>query len=146
MLDEHRFCPSQHWHPHDGLHASQIAQAVSLDRRTVASGLPPDHLRRRNPRPPARTRDPCQPAMVRLLARHPSSAAPLFQRLRAHGFTGSYELGKPSVRPVRPRRQPAFLTWAWAPGAGAQVAGGSGGSVPVGHTHRQRRFFVMVVC
>ena len=146
MIDYHRFCQIKHLHAHEGLNASQIAQAVSLDRRTVAYWLTQEHFRPRKPRPHASKLDPCKPDIVRLLERHPYSAAQVFQRLREQGFTGSYELVKAYVRTVRPRRQPAFLKLAFAPGECAQVDWGSFGSVPVGHTHRQLSFFVMVLC
>jgi transposase len=146
MIDYHRFCQIKHLHAHDGLSASQIAQAVSLDRRTVAYWLTQEHFRPRQPRPHASKLDPFKPDIVRLLERHPYSAAQVFQRLREHGFAGSYELVKAYVHTVRPRRQAAFLTLAFAPGECAQVDWGSFGSVPVGQTHRQLRFFVMVLC
>jgi transposase len=146
MIDYHRFCQIQHLHAHEGLNASQIAQAVSLDRRTVAYWLTQEHFRPRKPRPHASKLDPFKPDIVRLLERHPYSAAQVFQRLREHGFDGSYELVKAYVRTVRPRRQAAFLTLAFAPGECAQVDWGAFGAVPVGHTHRQLSFFVMVLC
>ena len=98
------------------------------------------------PRPHASKLDPFKPEIVRLLERYPYSAAQVFQRLREHGFDGSYALVKAYVRTVRPRRQAAFLTLAFAPGECAQVDWGSFGSVPVGQTHRQLSFFVMVLC
>ena len=146
LIDSHRFGPIQHLHDHQGLHASQIAQTVSLDRRTVASGLPQDHFHPRKPRPHASQLAPFKPDLVRLRERYPSAAAQVCQRLREHSFDGSYALVKASVHTVRPRRPAAFLTLAFAPGAYAQVDGGSFGSVPGGHTHRQRRFCVMVLC
>ena len=89
MLDAHRFCQSKHLQAHQGLHAAQIAQALSLDRRTVASWLIQEHFRPRTPRPHASKRDQCTPDLVRLLERPPSSAAQVFQRLREHGLDGS---------------------------------------------------------
>ena len=146
MIDYHRFCQIKHLQAHDGLNASQIAQAVSLDRRTVAYWLTQEHFHPRKPRPHASKLDPFKPDIVRLLERHPYSAAQVFQRLREHSFDGSYELVKAYVRTVRPRRQAAFLTLAFAPGECAQVDWGAFGSVPVGQTHRQLSFFVMVLC
>src|SRR5215475_7318701 len=146
MIDYHRFCQIKHLHDHQGLNASQIAQEVALDRRTVAYWLAQDHFRPRKLRPSMSKLDPFKSDIVRLLARHPYSAAPVFQRLREHGFDGSYELVKAYVRTVRPRRQAAFLTLAFAPGECAQVDWGSFGAVPVGQTHRQLSFFVMVLC
>lgn len=146
MIDYHRFCQIKDLHAHQGLNTSQIAKAVSLDRRTVAYWLTQDHFRPRKPRPHASKLDPFKPELLRLLERHPYSAAQVFQRLREHGFDGSYGLVKAYVRTVRPRRQPAFLTLAFAPGECAQVDWGSFGVVPVGQTHRQLSFFVMVLC
>jgi len=146
MIDYHRFCQIKHLHANQGLNASQIAQEVALDRRTVAYWLTQDHFRPRTPRPHASKLAPFKPDIVRLLERHPYSAAQVFQRLREHGFDGSYGLVKAYVRTVRPRRQPAFLKLAFAPGECAQVDWGSFGSVPVGQTHRQLSFFVMVLC
>jgi len=146
MIAYHRFCQSKDLHAHQGLNASQIAQEVALDRRTVAYWLTQDHFRPRKPRPHVSKLDPVKADIVRLLERHPYSAAQVFQRLCERGFPGSYALVKAYVRTVRPRRQPAFLTLAFAPGECAQVDWGSFGAVPVGHTHRQLSFFVMVLC
>lgn len=146
MIDYHRFCQIKDLHAHQGLTASQIAQVVSLNRRTVAYWLTQEHFRPRKPRPHTSKLDPFKPEIVRLLERYPYSAAQVCQRLREHGFAGSYELVKAYVRTVRPRRQAAFLTLAFAPGECAQVDWGSFGTVPVGHTHRQLSFFVMVLC
>jgi transposase len=146
MIDYHRFCQIKHLHAHQGLKASQIAQEVALDRRTVAYWLAQEHFRPRKPRPSASKLDPCKPDIIRLLERYPYSAAQVFQRLRELGFDGSYALVKAYVRTVRPRRQPAFLTLAFAPGECAQVDWGSFGSVPVGQTSRRLSFFVMVLC
>jgi transposase len=146
MIDYHRFCQIKDLHAHQGLNASQIAQEVALDRRTVAYWLTQGHFRPRKPRPHVSKLDPVKADIVRLLERHPYSAAQVFQRLCERGFTGSYALVKAYVRTVRPRRQPAFLTLAFAPGECAQVDWGAFGAVPVGHTHRQLSFFVMVLC
>src|SRR5437660_7739506 len=146
MIDYPRFCQIKHLHVHQGLTASQIAKAVSLDRRTVAYWLAQEHFRPRKPRQAPRKLDPFKPDIVRLLERHPYSAAQVFQRLRAHGFAGSYELVKAYGHTVRPTRQPAFLALAFAPGECAQVDWGSFGAVPVGQTCRRLSFFVMVLC
>ena len=94
MIDYHRCCQIQDLHERQGLNASQSAQEVALDRRTVAYWLTQAHLRPRKPRPHARKLDPFQPDIVRWLARHPYSAAPVFQRLREDGFAGSSGLVK----------------------------------------------------
>jgi transposase len=146
MIDYPHFCQIKDLYERQGLNASQIAKEVALDRRTVTYWLTQDHFRPRKPRPHASKLDPFKPAIVRWLERHPYSAAQVFQRLREAGFAGSYGLVKAYVRTVRPTRQPAFLTLAFAPGECAQVDWGSFGAVPVGQTHRQLSFFVMVLC
>jgi transposase len=146
MIDYHRFCQIKHLQAHQGLTASQIARELALDPRTVAYWLVQDHFRPRTPRPHTSKLDPFKPEIVRLLERYPYSAAQVFQRLREQGFDGGYSLVKAYVRAVRPRRQPAFLTLAFAPGECAQVDWGMFGAVPVGQTQRRLSFFVMVLC
>jgi len=146
MIDYPCFCQIKHLHAHQGLNASQIPRELALDPRTVAYWLTQDHFRLRTPRPHASKLDPFKAQIVRLLERYPYSAAQVFQRLREQGFTGGYSLVKAYVRTVRPKRQPAFLTLAFAPGECAQVDWGSFGSVPVGQTRRRLSFFVIVLC
>jgi len=146
MIDYACFCQMKHLHTHEGLNASQIAKTLTLDPRTVSHWLAQEHFRPRKPRQAPSKLDPFKPELVRLLERYPYSAAQIFQRLRERGFDGGYSLVKAYVRTVRPRRHAAFLTLAFAPGECAQVDWGSFGSVPVGQTHRQLSFFVMVLC
>jgi transposase len=146
MIDYAGFCQIKHLHTHQGLKASQIAKALTLDPRTVAYWLAQEHFRPRTPSQRPSKLDPFKPEIVRLLERYPYSAAQVLQRLRERGFDGGYSLVKAYVRTVRPRRQAACLTLAFAPGECAQVDWGSFGSVPVGQTHRQLSFFIMVLC
>jgi len=146
MIDYHRFCQIKDLHEHQGLNASQIAEALALDPRTVSYWLAQEHFRPRTPRQQHSKLDPFKAQIVRLLERYPYSAAQVFQRLREQGFDGGYSIVKAYVRTVRPRRQPAFLTLAFAPGECAQVDWGAFGSVPVGQTQRRLSFFVMVLC
>jgi transposase len=146
MIDYHCFCQIKHLHAHQGLNAAQIARALTLDPRTVAYWLTQEHFRPRKSRPRASKLDPFKPEIGRLLDRYPYSAAQVFQRLQEHGFDGGYSLVKAYVRAVRPRRPPAFLTLAFAPGECAQVDWGMFGTVPVGQTQRRLSFFVMVLC
>jgi hypothetical protein len=89
MIDYARVCQLKPLHVHQGLTASQSAKAVSLDRRTVASWLAQEHCRPRQPRPAPSKLDLFKPDIVRMLARSPSSTAPICQHLREHGFDGS---------------------------------------------------------
>ena len=66
--------------------------------------------------------------------------------MREQGFAGGYSLVKTYVRTVRPQRQPALLTLAFAPGECAQVDWGSCGSVQVGQTTRRLSVFGLVLC
>ena len=140
MIDYACFCQIKHLHAQQGLSAAQIAATLALDPRTVAYWLTQERFRPRKATQRASKLDPFKPDIVRWLERHPYSAAQVFQRLREDGFAGSYELVKAYVHTVRPRRQAAFLTLAFAPGECAQVDWGSVGSVPVGQTYRRRSF------
>ena len=138
MIDYPRFCQIKHLLEQQGLNASQIAQELALDPRTVSYWLAQDHFR---PRQPTRRRsklDPFKADIVRMLEKYPYSAAQILQRLRHQGFKGGYSIVKDYVRTVRPRRQPAFLTLAFAPGECAQVDWGAFGSLRVGQTRRRR--------
>jgi transposase len=146
MIDYACFCQIKPLSEHQGLTASQIAQALSLDPRTVAYWLTQEHFRPRKPRTRSSKLDPFTAEIVRLLERYPYSAAQVFQRLSERGFDGGYSIVKAYVRTVRPRRQPAFLTLAFAPGECAQVDWGAFGTVPVGQTQRRLSVFVMVLC
>jgi len=146
MIDYACFCQIKHLYEQQGLSASQIAATLSLDPRTVAYWLTQERFRRRKPSSRASILDPFKAQIVRMLEKYPYSAAQIFQRLNEQGFDGGYSIVKAYVRAVRPRRQAAFLTLAFAPGECAQVDWGAFGSVPVGQTHRQLSFFVMVLC
>ncbi len=146
MIDYACFCQIKHLQAHDGLNASQIARTLTLDPRTVAYWLAQESFRPRKLRPRHSKLDPFKPEIVRMLERYPYSAAQVCQRLRERGFDGGYSIVKAYVRTVRPHRQAAFLTLAFAPGECAQVDWGSFGSVSVGQTQRRLSFFVMVLC
>jgi transposase len=146
MIDYQRFCQIKHLHEQQGLNASQIAQELSLDSRTVAYWLAQEHFRPRKASRRKSKLDPFKKEIVRMLETYPYSAAQVLQRLRQQGFDGGYSIVKAYVQQIRPRRQPAFLKLAFAPGECAQVDWGSYGSVRVGQTSRRLSFFVMVLC
>ena len=133
-------------HERQGRKAAQIAGALGLDPRTVAYWLGQERFRPRNTTPRPSKLAPFKPQMRQMLAHYPYSAAQLLQRLREQGFEGGYSTVKADVRTVRPKRQPAFRTRAFAPGECAQVDWGACGSGRVGQTSRRLRFFVMVLC
>jgi transposase len=146
MITYHQFCQIHDLHGQRGLTPSQIARELTLDPRTVAYWLAQKHFHPRKSSSRASKLDPFKGELVRMLERHPYRAVQVFQRLREQGFAGGYSLVKAYVRTVRPRRQPAFLKLAFAPGECAQVDWGVFGAVPVGQTQRRLSFFVMVLC
>jgi transposase len=146
MIDYHQFCQIKDLHATQGLNAAQIAATMALDPRTVAYWLRQERFRPRKSTPRASKLDPFKPHIGRMLDKYPYSAAQVFQRLREQGFDGGYSLVKAYVRLVRPKRQAAFLSLAFAPGECAQVDWGAFGAVPVGQTQRRLSFFVMVLC
>ena len=146
MIDYQQFCQIKDLHHHHGLSAAQIADAMALDPRTVSYWLRQERFRPRQTGPRASKLDPFKAQIQQMLEKYPYSAAQVLQRLREQGFDGGYSIVKDYVRKVRPKRQPAFLKLAFAPGECAQVDWGSFGSTPVGQTTRRLSFFVMVMC
>jgi len=146
MIDYHQFCQIKDLHHTHGLKVAQIAEALSLDPKTVAYWLGQERFRPRRSAPRTSKLDPFKAQIVQMLEKYPYSAAQVWQRLREQGFEGGYSMVKAYVRTVRPKRQPAFLKLAFAPGECAQVDWGSFGSVPVGQTSRRLSFLVMVLC
>lgn len=146
MIDYETFCRIRHLHEHDALTPAQIASAVSLDARTVAAWLAEPHFRPRRSAPRASRLDPYKRTIRQLVETHPYSAVQILQRLREAGYQGGITIVKDYLRTIRPRRAPAFLTLAFAPGECAQVDWGQWGSVTVGNTRRKLSFFVMVLC
>ena len=121
MIDYHQFCQIKDLHEREGLKAAQIAGVLGLDPKTVAYWLGQERFRPRRATPRASKLDPFKPQIRQMLEKYPYSAAQVWQRLREQGFAGGYSLVKAYVRTVRPRRQPAFLKLAFAPGECAQV-------------------------
>jgi transposase len=146
MIDYPCFCQIKHLSQVQGLNVTQIAQELSLDPRPVSYWLSQENFRPRKASKRRSKLDPFKAEIVRMLEKYPYSAAQVMQRLSAHGFDGGYSIVKDYVRMGRPRRQPAFLKLAFAPGECAQVDWGAFGSVKVGQTRRRLSFFVMVLC
>ncbi len=69
MIDYACFCQIKHLHAQQGLNASQIANELSLDPRTVAYWLAQEHFRPRKPRTRQSKLDPVKKDMVRMRAR-----------------------------------------------------------------------------
>jgi len=146
MIDFDLFSKIKHYHEQKGLTAAQIARELSLDARTVAKWLQSAQFRPRKSVRRQSKLDPFKDSIVRMLEAHCFTAVQVFQRIREEGFSGGYTIVKDYVHKVRPRRSPAFLKLAFAPGECAQVDWGSHGSIRVGDTYRRLSFFVMVLC
>lgn len=146
MIDYATYAHIQHLYERDGLTAPQIARALGLDTRTVSYWLTQSRFHPRQSTRRASKLDAYKPMMKRLLEQHPYSAVQLFERLKGQGYTGQITLVRDYLRLIRPRRAPAFLTLAFAPGECAQVDWGQYGAVNVGQTRRRLSFFVMVLC
>ncbi len=146
MINYEIFCKIKHLNKREKLTASQIAEELALDPRTVRKLLVQKQFlpRKTNQRPSKL--DPFKNDIVRMLNTHRYSAAQVLQRIREQRFDGGYTIVKEYVRKVRPPKSPAFLTLAFAPGECAQVDWGSYGAVNVGSTRRRLSFFVMVLC
>ena len=64
MIDYHQFCQIKDLHHTHGLKAAQIAQALSLDPKTVAYWLRQDRFRSRKVTPRASKLDPFKTQIV----------------------------------------------------------------------------------
>ncbi len=145
MIDYETYCRIKQYQQ-EGLKAGQIARNLDLDPRTVESWLDAPQYRQRKQGESSSKLDPYKEAIVSLLEKHPYTATQIYQRLQEDGYEGSYSLVKLYVRKVRPKRKPAFLTLAFAPGEAAQVDWGIYKTIAVGATRRKLNFFVMVLC
>ena len=146
MIDYPTYMKIKHLHQNEHLKASQIADELGLNIRTVEKWLNENQYRQRKAAERSSKLDPFKDDILRMLESHRYSAIQLLQRIRDDGFDGGYTIVKDYVRKVRPKRQKAYLTLSFAPGDCAQVDWGSYGSVNVGDTSRRLSFFVMVFC
>ena len=146
MIDFETFQKIKLYHSQQGLTVPQIARHLTLDTRTVEYWLNQANFRPKRSTIRASKLDPFKPTIVRMLENHPYSATQIFQRIREDGYMGGVSILKEFVLKVRPRRAPAFLTLAFAPGECAQVDWGEYGTIQVGSTRRRLSFFLMVLC
>ena len=147
MISYDLYSKIRQYHCERGLSFSQIARELHLRAETVAKWARlKSYPQRRLQRPRPSKLDPHKPLILRWLETHPYSATQILQRLREEaGYTGGFSILKEYVRRVRPVRNPAFLTLAFAPGECAQVDWGYAGAMTVGSTTRRLSFFVMVL-
>lgn len=146
MITYELWCQIRDCRDRQHMSLSQIAAALHLHHRTVASWVDMLHYEPRKKVPRPSVLDPFKGEVTRLLDTHPFSAQQIFQRLREKNYAGGYSTVKKYVRLIRPKHRSAFLTLVFAPGEAAQVDWGSWGTIGVGQTRRQLSFFVMVLC
>lgn len=146
MISYELWCQIRDYRDRQHMTLGQIAKAMHLHHRTVATWAGMAHYEARKNVSRASVLDPFKGQVVRLLDAHPLSAQQVFQRLREDGYAGGYTTVKDYVHRIRPKHRPAFLKLAFAAGEAAQVDWGSWGTIGVGNTRRQLSFFVMVLC
>lgn len=146
MISYEMWCKIQDCVNRKKLSFAQTARELCLNRRTVSEWAKLKHYEPREKVAHASVLDPFKGQVVRMLDAHDYSAQQVFQAVREAGYGGGYTVVKEYVRLVRPKRAPAFLKLAFAPGEAAQVDWGEWGSIAVGGTRRRLSFFVMVLC
>lgn len=146
MISYETWCQIRDCRDRQGMTLSQIAQALHLHYRTVATWAALTHYEARKSVPRSSLLDAFKGQVTRLLDSHPFTAQQVFQRLREAGYAGGYTTVKAYVRRIRPKPRAAFLKLSFAPGEAAQVDWGVCGTIGVGDTRRQLSFFVMVLC
>ncbi len=85
MIDYDAFCRIKQLAEHERLHATQIADTLGLDVRTVAKWLATEQFRPRSASPRQSKLDPYKTQIQRWLEAHPYTATQVFQRLREAG-------------------------------------------------------------
>jgi len=146
VIDYETFIRIKNYKEQEGLKSGQIAQAIGLDKRTVAIWAEEQKYRQRKAAQRKSKLDPFKDHIVRMLERHPYTAEQIYQQIKQNGYDGGTTIVSDYVRKVRPQRIKAFLKLVFAPGECAQVDWGSYGAVRVGSTTRRLSFFVMVLC
>jgi transposase len=146
MIDYATWARIHTLHKEQGLRPGQIARELGLHRKTVQHWLKRSSYHARKPARRKSKLDPYKGQIVRLLERHPYTAAQVLSQLREQGYPGGYSILKEFIAQVRPPKQAAFLTLHFEPGETAQVDWGHAGTIAVGNTRRRMSFFVMVLC
>src|SRR5210317_788023 len=146
MIDYETYVRIRNYFDRDGLKYSQIADALALDQRTVARWANEKRYLPRKSTPRKSKLDPFKNDILRMIEKHPYTAAQIFQRIKQDGFDGGITIVEDYVRRFRPAKTKAYLKLVFAPGECAQVDWGSYATVRVGSTTRRLSFFVMVLC
>ena len=109
MIDYPTFCQLRMLLDEKHLTTAQVAVALKLDPKTVASWADrTSYQQRQRSKRPSKL-DAFKGQIVALLERHAYSAQQLLQQLKPLGYAGGYSILKEFVRLVRPVHKPAFL-------------------------------------
>ena len=107
-----------------GLTPAQIARETGHGVRTVRKWLRDRQFHPRKPVIRKSKIDPFKDSVVWMLEAHPYTARQIFQRLGEEGYDGCYSVVKRFVKKIRPRREKAYLTLAFAPANVLRWTGG----------------------
>ena len=128
------------------LNNTQIAKALGIDPRTVATWKDKERYEPQKRAPKTTLLDGFKGTIQAKLEQHNYSAVQIFQRIKEEGYKGEITTVRDYVRKIRPRQKKAFLTLQFTPGDYAQVDWGHCGTIAVGNSTRRLSVFVMVLC
>ena len=147
MITYHQFHMIKHLQENNGLTASQIADELSLDRKTVTSWMVREcYEPRRSPRRGGQLDSFYEIIKARLAKHHTLTATQIFQNLKNEGYAGGYTVVKDYVRQVRVVKPEPFLTLHFDPGQCAQIDFGECGRIQIGNALRKYYVFVVTLC
>ena len=144
MIDYPTWCEIRHLADR-GLSIPQIAEALRLNPKTVAKWVREPVFAQRKKAPRASKLDPYKPQIRRMLDQHAYTGEQILREIRKSGYPGGHSIVREYLMSIRPRKQKAFATLAFAPGECAQVDWAHAGSVQVGNARRRLSFFVMTL-
>lgn len=146
MIHYETFCRLRQLLDQQHCSVSQVAAELSLDVKTVRYWAQQQEYRPRQSSARPSKLDPYKGDIVRWIEQHPFTTPQILTRLREAGYDGGRSILWQFLHQVRPRRQAAFLTLAFAPGECAQIDWGCAGNLTLGATRRRLSFFVMALC
>jgi transposase len=145
VIDYEMFSKIHECHHRQDLTIAQIARALGLHPRTVATWVARSRFEPRRERPRSSVLDPFKPRIMQLLYTHPYSAQEIFQRLRQEGYRGGMTILRVYVRGIRPTERPVCPKLHFAPSECAQVSWAQFGHLAIGRASRPLMAFVMVL-
>lgn len=128
----------------NGLRASQIAQSLALNPKTVQKWMDQPYRQRKSAKKSSKL-DPYKPQIQRMLDQDAYTGEQILRAIRQAGYPGGRSILQEYLLRIRPPKTRAFATLSFAPGECAQVDWGHAGSVQVGTTRRRLSFFVMTL-